>query len=180
MRAKFKSKILTLDYTWTNRLRIVENHSILRKPAIIFAHSGDSWFCLIALVLLWFFGNTSWRSIAIAMIVGVVLSALIVFILKLTIRRPRPEGDWGTIYRKTDPHSFPSGHATRVTMLAVVAIGLGPIWFGILLSIWAPLVIFARVAMGVHYLFDVIVGAAIGLGLGLLILQIQPYLPVFG
>ena len=45
-------------------------------------------------------------------------------------------------------------------LLAVLALGLGPAWFGWLLLAWAPLVILARVAMGVHYLSDVIAGAA--------------------
>ena len=83
--------------------------------------------------------------------------------IKFLVRRKRPEGDWGGIYRRTDPHSFPSGHAARAALLAVLAISLGPTWFGILLLIWAPLVILARVVMGVHYLSDVIAGAILGI-----------------
>jgi membrane-associated phospholipid phosphatase len=37
-------------------------------------------------------------------------------------------------------------------MLAVLALGIGPVWLGALLLVWAPLVALARVAMGVHYL----------------------------
>ena len=55
------------------------------------------------------------------------------------------------IYRKTDPHSFPSGHAARAFMIAVLATGLGPGWLAVVLWVWAPLVSVARVAMGVHY-----------------------------
>jgi undecaprenyl-diphosphatase len=68
----------------------------------------------------------------------------------------------GKIYRKTDPHSFPSGHAARAVMLATIMLGLGPIWLGILLVIWAILVVLARVLMGVHYLSDVLAGALLG------------------
>ncbi len=54
-------------------------------------------------------------------------------------------------------------------MLAVIALALGPAPFAVLLSLWAPLVVLARVAMGVHYLSDVLAGAALGAVLGLLI-----------
>ncbi len=46
--------------------------------------------------------------------------AVIVLAIKFSIRRRRPEGEWGAMYRKTDPHSFPSGHATLVFGAAVV------------------------------------------------------------
>jgi undecaprenyl-diphosphatase len=58
-------------------------------------------------------------------------------------------------------------------MLAVLALGMGPVWFGLLLLVWAPLVPLARVAMGVHYVSDVLVGAVLGVILGLLVLWIS-------
>lgn len=100
------------------------------------------------------------------MIVAILLTAIIVFIVKFTVRRRRPEGVWGKFYRNTDPHSFPSGHAVRAAMLAVAILGLGPLWLGLLLLIWAPLVGLARVAMGVHYLSDVLAGMVLGLVIG--------------
>lgn len=171
-----RKKLKELDATYTQNIRIAEKPGFLRNTAILFAHSGDSWFWLSGLVLLWFISGEHWKAISITMIAGIALTAIIVFVLKFTIRRKRPEGEWGSIYRKTDPHSFPSGHAARAVMLAVVAIGLGPTWFTVLLVIWAPLVILARVAMGVHYLSDVLAGAMIGIITGLVILQLYPYL----
>jgi undecaprenyl-diphosphatase len=61
-------------------------------------------------------------------------------------------------------------------MLAVLALGLGPAWFGLALLVWAPLVMAARVAMGVHYLSDVLAGAILGIGIGLLLLYLIPRL----
>ena len=89
-------------------------------------------------------------------------------VIKFTVRRRRPEGEWGQIYRSTDPHSFPSGHAARSTMLAVVAVGLGPLWLGLALLIWAPLVGLARIILGVHYPSDILAGMVLGLILGVL------------
>lgn len=169
-------KLLELDAVYSHRLRVDDRHKSIRTLAVFFAHSGDSWFWLLGLGLLWFFGSEPWKTIALTMAIGIVLTASIVFVLKFTIRRPRPAGEWGAIYRKTDPHSFPSGHAARAVMLAVVAIGLGPTWFGIVMLIWAFLVILARVAMGVHYLSDVTAGAILGVGTGALSLYLYSIL----
>ena len=43
---------------------------------------------------------------------------------------------------------------------------------GVVLALWAPLVCLARVAMGVHYLSDVLAGMLLGLVLGGLTLWI--------
>jgi len=106
------------------------------------------------------------------MILGILLSAVVVLLIKFSVRRQRPEGEWGQIYRRTDPHSFPSGHAARALMLALVALGLGPAWFGWLLLAWAPLVGLARVATGLHYVSDVLAGWALGLLMGAVTLQV--------
>lgn len=172
MKTSWQRSFLQLDASLSQRIAVAERPGGLRRLAIIFAHSGDSWFWLIGLALLWWLGHTPWNAIALAMAFGIVLTAGIVFILKFTIRRPRPAGEWGSIYRRTDPHSFPSGHAARAAMLAVVAIGLGPLWFGIGIAVWAILVILARVAMGVHYLSDVIAGGILGICSGLFVLSL--------
>jgi undecaprenyl-diphosphatase len=98
-------------------------------------------------------------------------------VIKFTVRRRRPEGEWGKIYRNTDPHSFPSGHAARAVMLAVMALGLGPAWFAILLCVWAPMVVLARVTMGLHYPTDVLAGALLGLLMGGIMFSLLPAFP---
>jgi undecaprenyl-diphosphatase len=178
MRVDFHQKILQFDEKFTERLSIANKPGPLRRIAILFAHSGDSWFWGLGLVLLWWLGDEKWKARAATMILGIFVTAILVFIIKFTFRRKRPAGDWGNVYRKTDPHSFPSGHAARLAMLAVVAVGLGPVWFGILLLTWAPLVILARVAMGVHYLSDVLAGALLGLVIGMGVLIFIPQLAI--
>jgi len=172
-------KILELDQYYTQRLRVVEKPGLLRSLGAIFAHSGDSWFWLLGLLLIWWLGSPEWQRRALALILCILVTAGLVFVVKFTVRRRRPVGEWGEIYRKTDPHSFPSGHATRAFMLAVVAVGLGPVWFGLLLLLWAPLVTLARVSMGVHYLTDVLAGALFGVVIGLALLAVIPRLLPF-
>ena len=165
-------RALELDARWSQRLRVAERPGPLRMLAIVFAHSGDSWFWFAGLVGAWYYGSEFWRLWAVRMFGAILATALIVIVIKFSVRRQRPQGDWGSIYRSTDPHSFPSGHAARALMLAVVCLGMGPLWLGLLLLVWAPMVALARAAMGVHYLSDVVVGALLGLFIGLLALQV--------
>ncbi len=133
----------------------------LRQVAVLLAHSGDSPIWVIVLLIAFFWPGWSYRALVIA--AGVLLTALVVQALKWTIRRPRPTGDWGTVYRRIDPHSFPSGHAARAAFLALAAVHTGPFGLALLLCLWAPLVALARVALRVHYLSDVVMGALCGL-----------------
>jgi undecaprenyl-diphosphatase len=136
------------------------------------AHSGDSWFWLVALGLLWWLGGAIWSRLALVMVAGILATAVVVMAIKFTVRRSRPAGEWGRIYRRTDPHSFPSGHAARATMLAVLGLGLGPVWLGFALLVWAPLVGLARVVLGVHYPSDVLAGMVFGAEMGALVLLV--------
>ncbi|MBU2611644.1 MAG: phosphatase PAP2 family protein [Chloroflexi bacterium] len=166
------SRLLELDARLSAQLRVAERPGVLRTLAAILAHSGDSWFWWAGLALLWWRGDAFWKPWALTVLFSIIALALIVLPIKFLIRRRRPEGDWGALYRNTDPHSFPSGHAARAIFIAVLATGLGPAWLALLLWFWAPLVSLARVAMGVHYVSDVVAGGALGLLAGVIALQI--------
>jgi len=158
-------------------MRVAEKPGALRVVSVIFAHSGDSWFWAIGLIVIWLAGDSFWKEWAVVQFASISLLAAMVLLIKFRVRRKRPEGEWGRIYRFTDPHSFPSGHAARAFLIATIATGLGPTWLAIALWIWAPLVALARVAMGVHYLSDVVAGTLFGIVVALIGLQV--YMPLF-
>lgn len=166
------NKILELDARLSAGMRVAERPGLLRNMAAFLAHSGDSWFWWAGLALLWWLGNAFWRPWALTVLLSIIALAVIVLAIKFIIRRQRPEGEWGAIYRSTDPHSFPSGHAARVILILVLTIGLGPGWLVAILCIWAPMVALARVAMGLHYLSDIVAGAVLGVLAGLISLRI--------
>jgi undecaprenyl-diphosphatase len=159
-------RLLEADRRYSARLRYAEKPGPLRRLAIVLAHSGDSWFWGIGLAAVWWFSGAAGKTWAVELVAAILVMAGLVFVVKRRFRRQRPAGEWGGIYRKTDPHSFPSGHAARMAMLLLLAVALGPSWFALLLLVWAPLVALARVAMGVHYLSDVAAGAAMGIVAG--------------
>jgi len=166
-------KLLEVDARLSKSFRVLETSRV--KPlAAFFAHSGDSWFWLAGLLLIAFLGDDFWKRWAIILIFSLLVLAVFVLGLKFLIRRRRPEGEWGQIYRATDPHSFPSGHAARAFLFLVLILGLGPTWLGWVMVFWAPLISMARVMMGVHYVSDVSAGVIIGAFFGVSLLVLMP------
>jgi undecaprenyl-diphosphatase len=160
-------------------LRLEPGTSRWFRPAAILAHSADSWFWLAGLLILWLFtfrAASEWHIRSALLAAAIFGLAVLVMLIKFTVRRRRPEGEWGGIYRSKDPHSFPSGHAARAVLIAIICWGIGPLWLAIVTTIWAPFVILARVSTGVHFLVDVLAGALLGLAAGLIALQIHPLL----
>jgi len=150
--------------------------------AVLLAHSGDSWWWLTALFLIWlvdkFWKVFAGQAVEFAALLAIAVLSLAIFILavKFIVRRSRPQSDWGDIYRRTDPHSFPSGHAARVFLIALLSFRFAPLWLGVMMIVWAILVSLARVVLGVHYLVDIIVGMVVGLLWGVIIILATPTL----
>lgn len=163
-----------LDLDLTYRVRLKSTRCFWWRPAVVLAHSGDSWLWAIGVGLIWLF-SPLWRQNLAVLEISIVLQALSVFALKQVIHRTRPDGEWGELYRQVDPNSFPSGHATRAAMLVILSHALGPAWFSGLILAWAPLVCLSRVLTGVHYLSDILSGVLLGLLMGYLMLALAPY-----
>ncbi len=158
--------LLKLDASFSARMRLAEQPGLPRRLAAFLAHSGDSWFWVLGLGMLAWLRPGFWRWWALILLTAILGTAALVLTLKFTVRRRRPEGEWGQMYRRTDPHSFPSGHAARVSLIAVLTLGIGPFALGLALALWAALVALARVAMGVHYLSDILAGGILGILIG--------------
>jgi membrane-associated phospholipid phosphatase len=172
---RWKHQLLKMDASLSKAMHVDHNNKWVAWILKFFAHSGDSWFWLAGLLITWLVSAGEWRQRAVYLAFSLVVMAGAVIALKFSIRRPRPEGEWGQIYRITDPHSFPSGHAARSTTLAVMALAIGPPWFAIALVIWSPWVGISRVALGVHYLSDVVAGWLVGAVMGLIAVALHPW-----
>jgi len=166
---------IQLDTQYSLAARISDDRILLRKIAAFLAHSGDSWFWGAGLALLWFVGPRGWRPQIALLFLGIFFTAITVLVLKFAIRRPRPEGEWGQVYRSSDPHSFPSGHAARATMLTVIMFLTGFWWIGLIMMVWTLLVDLSRVGLGVHYFSDILVGTLIGILMGALAVWVYSF-----
>jgi len=154
------------DNKASHRLQDLLLGSISRTSLSVIAHSADSVVVIPCLFVLWWWHGFSWQSIVIPIVVGFVLSVLVTSVLKYAFRRRRPAGEWGAFYRKTDPHSFPSGHASRTITMTMIVMAGGWMLIGVALLLWTLLVGLSRIILGVHYLYDVLAGYLLGLGIG--------------
>ena len=174
---KLAEKIAAFDERVSASLRLTPDDGIRFKLAAFFAYSGDSWLWCGVLFILWLFADGD-RERTLAYWGGTIaLTACFVFVLKRVIARARPEGDWGSVYRKTDPYSFPSGHSVRAGLILMLAIyTFDNPWIIACFALWAVLMMLARVMTGVHYLSDVIAGFAIGILIGWFWNAVQPFI----
>mgnify|MGYP001301191959 FL=1 len=167
--------LLTVDTKWTSRLVLSADAKLLQSVMKFISHSCDSWYWLIGLGLVWLLGEPEMRLQAAFWACAILGMAGVVFLIKALFHRPRPEGEWGKIYRIADPHSFPSGHAARAMMLAVLSMQTGSGWVIAGFILWALLVGLSRIALKLHYLLDVVAGWLLGIAGGLLALQLYPW-----
>ena len=133
-------------------------------------------------LLIWIYGvatkSSYWRRVAIIAFLGASLAGLFDDFFRLTWGRPRPDtamrthlpdGFYGPTYAFSGGYqSFPSGHAASVfgTAMALIVADLP---LGIMTTLFAFSVVWARMELYRHYPSDIVVGAAIGIYFGLLV-----------
>ena len=158
------------DEDLSQRARKLTCSSASYASAWLLAHSGDSQWWLAAGALLWWLGNGGGREAGIRIIAVTVVAGVASSVLKLSIRRPRPVGGTGFWFFSFDRHAFPSGHATRLGGLVVVLGATFPLAGIVALVVWALAVGLGRVALGVHYVSDIVAGLLVGALVGMLLL----------
>ncbi len=160
-------RLIKTDRQASARLATLRETRPLRLLALVTAHTGDSPLWLMAAVVACLWGNSFWRGLGGRVLIGTLIAGAATTALKWLFRRPRPPGDGWGFYTHFDRHAFPSGHAGRSACLVVLLAPLLPPWGVAFLALWAGLVGLARVALGVHFVSDIIGGWTIGLLAGL-------------
>jgi undecaprenyl-diphosphatase len=155
------NRMVALDHSLSARLTLTEETGWRRTAAVLGAHLGDGplWFGIAAVAL--GLGDKATRHFVLLAAVAAIAAVGLTTILKLLIRRTRPREATGFYSTKYDRHSFPSGHATRVACLAMIFSHQFPRW-AVVFYASAFFVVLCRVALGIHYVSDVLVGLAIG------------------
>ena len=124
------------------------------------------------------FPSVSWRTIFFlesAVFLRLFIPWVVTMIFSLSIRRKRPfraEHHKPLIHMPIETPSFPSAHATISFAFATMFLG-DAILFPIAI-VMAIAVIYGRVAVGVHYVSDVLAGSVVGLTFGILVSRFLP------
>ena len=117
----------------------------------------------MGMALLPFGGPTA--RLGLTVLLANVLSHAAVQVLKRTVVRARPcdiRGRPLAMVDLPDPFSFPSGHTAAATAVAASVAIAEPVFAPLVLPL-AALIGYSRVRLRVHYVSDVLAGAALGL-----------------
>jgi membrane-associated phospholipid phosphatase len=112
-------------------------------------------------------------------IITISLAMTLSTALKYTIRRDRPYVTYKEIIKRDTPgtFSFPSGHATAAFATATfLSLSYKKWYVAIPAYAYAGMVGYSRMRLGVHYPSDVLGGALLGIGSGLLTWQIDKWI----
>lgn len=180
---KHDEAIFSAFQSYRNRNRWVYDFSpIITESGGIMAFGIGGLFCLSG----WLSQNTYTLQTGSLALQAMIHSGFVSQVLKIVTGRRRPHAaagqDWwsGPPFMSNPPpddiisgmNSFPSGHSTTVWSLATVISGRYPkFWVGALSYSIATLGALSRVVEEKHWLSDTLIGAAIGYGIGRLVLR---------
>ena len=156
--------INAIDMDWLHKC----NKHVCNKPLTTFfrsiSHTGDGYlYVLMALIAIIHFDDTSISFLKVAL-VGFLFEIPSFMVLKNLLKRSRPymvTKQCKPAVSPSDEFSMPSGHTAAAFLVAVVIAHFYSD-YAIYAYLWATLIGFSRVFLGVHYPTDTIVGAALG------------------
>jgi undecaprenyl-diphosphatase len=155
------NRLVALDNSLSARLTLTEEAGLRRTIAVLGAHLGDGPLWLVIAVIAFWLGDKATRHFVLLAAVAVIVAVGLTTALKFLMRRSRPREMTSFYSIKYDRYSFPSGHATRVACLAMVFSHQFPCW-AVVFCASALFVALCRVALGIHYISDVLIGLAVG------------------
>lgn len=122
--------------------------------------------CVIVIILSIVFKKQTIKRIALMCLLSLLIADGIALVLKTLICEPRPFITFGDVHLlvvEDDPFSFPSGHATSTfAVVGFLVFKLKNKLWSVILILFALIIGFSRIYVGVHYPLDVIAGMILG------------------
>ncbi|MBM4241092.1 MAG: phosphatase PAP2 family protein [Euryarchaeota archaeon] len=176
MSESFIQTLNNIDILMFYIINVKMQNSVFNVIMPIITYAGTLIFWIIICIILFIFGGEKGKNVAFLCLTALIISFFISEILKLTFARPRPPGvlEGINILVNMGGYSFPSGHSvTSFTGCTVIGKKYGYLYP---LLIAACIVGFSRIYIGVHYPFDVVMGAIVGILCALAVLRLEDHI----
>lgn len=143
-------------------------HRHLALFARYFSRTGDGHlYVLLGIVL--YATSGSEDPFLQTLLLAFVIERPLYLVLKNGFKRNRPQAaleNFNSLVTPSDQFSFPSGHTSAAFMVATISGFFLPVLL-IPLLLWATLVGFSRVVLGVHFPTDTLVGVFLGVSVAI-------------
>jgi undecaprenyl-diphosphatase len=147
--------------------------AMLAKICRHISRTGDGPF--YALLCAYLYCRYGWNQPLLqSVVLGFSIERPLYFLMKNGFKRNRPANalnNFQSLIIPSDHFSFPSGHTSAAFMVATAIGYFFPPLF-IIGYLWAALIGFSRVTIGVHFPTDTLMGALLGIGSALAALEI--------
>lgn len=151
-------------------LRLIHHNRIKALDDFLYIISYSTTFVSISILIIILYQSSKSRSDEIKkkffkLLAVFVFSAIVSLGLKHSIVRERPFVNYTDIQKLSEAgnSSFPSGHTIEAFAIALAVSHLFPKRkYIISVFLWAQLIAYSRMALGVHYPFDVLAGLLTG------------------
>ncbi|MHA1829808.1 MAG: phosphatase PAP2 family protein [Candidatus Heimdallarchaeaceae archaeon] len=165
-KSKFFQTFLKYDEEISRK--VVTRFKPIQKVLGFISLSGNSQPWIVLSTVFFIFNDFLTRIQNLSQVIVILLSASIVGIVKTIVKRERPNHLMVKEYiAKVDYYSFPSGHSTRAIVFSIMMTYYYPV-FGWIFILWGLIIAFTRIALDLHYFFDVITGIILGIFGGVL------------
>lgn len=157
------------DIIFFTRIFQLDGKRLLTDCIPWISHSGNGYYYPLLPLLIYLTVPEKALPFLIAGLIAYGLELPLYKLLKSLIKRDRPCESLENVHKRITPSdrfSFPSGH-TAAAFVIVVLLGHFFPWLTIPAILWASLVGFSRIYLGVHYPTDILAGMAIGVLCGL-------------
>ena len=127
--------------------------------------------CVLVIVISskWVLNRQDVKKLAILSFASLLLTGVIVFVIKFAVQEPRPSillSHVKLLSTTSDPNAFPSGHTASIFSIVSIIVFESKKRLSVrnlALILFAVIIGFSRIYIGLHFPLDVLIGAVMGI-----------------